>query len=44
MSRVLEGQAPAARSAERQANALVRSWVGRGDALEAMLEHVGGVD
>jgi len=44
MSRVLEGQAPAGRSAERLANALVRSWVGRGDALESMLEYVGGVD
>jgi deoxyribose-phosphate aldolase len=44
VSTVLEGKAPSARSAERQANALVRSWVGRGDALESMLERVGGVD
>jgi deoxyribose-phosphate aldolase len=43
MSTVLEG-AGTARSAERQANALVRAWVGRGDAVESMLEHSGGVD
>jgi deoxyribose-phosphate aldolase len=36
--------APANRSAERQAAALVRAWVGRVDGLEQMIEHVGGVD
>src|SRR5262245_16085708 len=44
MAKVLEGQATQTRSAERQASALVRSYVGRADGLEAMLEHVGGVD
>ena len=44
MTRVLEAGTQGGRSAERQAAALVRSYVGRGDALEAMLEHVGGVD
>jgi len=43
MSTVLEG-AGTTRSAERQANALVRAWVGRADAIESMLEHSGGVD
>ena len=43
MGTVLEG-AGTTRSAERQANALVRAWVGRGDAVESMLEHSGGVD
>jgi deoxyribose-phosphate aldolase len=31
-------------SAERQASALVRAWVGRADGVESMLERVGGVD
>jgi deoxyribose-phosphate aldolase len=44
MAKVLEGQSTTTRSAERQASALVRSYVGRADGLEAMLEHVGGVD
>jgi deoxyribose-phosphate aldolase len=44
MSTVLEGKAPSSRSAERQANALVRSWVGRSDGLDSMIERVGGVD
>ena len=44
VSTVIQGKPPTSRSAERQANALVRSWVGRADALEAMLERVGGVD
>ena len=43
MSTVLEG-AGTTRSAERQANSLVRAWVGRADAIESMLEHSGGVD
>ena len=37
MSTVLEG-AGTTRSAERQANSLVRAWVGRADAIESMLE------
>ena len=44
MSTVLEGQTGTAKSAERQANALIRAWVGRGDAIESMLEHSGNVD
>jgi deoxyribose-phosphate aldolase len=44
MSRVLEATTRPSPSAERQASALVRAWVGRSDGLEAMLEHVGGVD
>ena len=43
MSTVLEG-ASTSRSAERQANALVRAWVGRADAIESMIENTGGVD
>src|SRR6187401_2539367 len=43
MSTVLEG-AGTTRSAEWQANSLVRAWVGRADAIESMLEHSGGVD
>ena len=35
MSTVLEGQSTTTRSAERQASALVRSYVGRADGLEA---------
>jgi deoxyribose-phosphate aldolase len=31
-------------SAEETAAALVRSWVGRGDTIESMVERVGGVD
>jgi deoxyribose-phosphate aldolase len=42
VSRVLE--APASRSAERQASALVRAWAGRGEGIEAIVERVGGVD
>ena len=42
VSKVLE--APANRSAERHASALVRAWVGRSDGVESMLERVGGVD
>jgi deoxyribose-phosphate aldolase len=42
VSRVLE--APPAQSAERQANSLVRAWVGRGEGIETMVERVGGVD
>jgi deoxyribose-phosphate aldolase len=42
VSKVLE--APATRSAERQASALVRAWVGRGEGIETMVERVGGVD
>ena len=42
MSRVLE--APLSQSAERRASALVRSWVGRGDAIESIVERAGGVD
>ena len=42
MSKVLE--APADRSAERRANALVRSWAGRGDLIESLVERAGGVD
>src|SRR5688500_15745486 len=44
MAKVLESPSSTNRSAERQANALIRSWAGRGDALEAMVEHAGGVD
>ena len=29
---------------ERQAAALVRAWVGRGEGIESMLERIGGVD
>ncbi|HVM29905.1 MAG TPA: deoxyribose-phosphate aldolase [Candidatus Limnocylindrales bacterium] len=32
------------RSAEKTATALVRAWVGRGDTIESMVEHVGGID
>ncbi len=42
MSKVLE--APTNRAAERQASALVRAWAGRTDAIEALVERVGGVD
>jgi deoxyribose-phosphate aldolase len=42
VNRVLD--APAPRSAERQASALVRAWVGRGEGIESMVERVGGVD
>ncbi len=42
MSRVLE--ANPSDSARRQASALVRSWAGRGDGIEALVERVGGVD
>src|SRR5687767_13544309 len=42
VSKVLD--APATRSAERQASALVRAWVGRGEGIETMVERVGGVD
>jgi deoxyribose-phosphate aldolase len=35
---------PASRSTERQAGALVRAWIGRGDSVESMVERVGGVD
>src|SRR3990172_7226628 len=42
VSRVLE--APTSRSAERQASALVRAWVGRAEGIESMVERVGGVD
>ena len=42
MSRVLD--APAPRSAEREASALVRAWVGRGEGIESMVERVGVVD
>src|SRR5512141_3195153 len=42
VNRVLD--APAPRSAERQASALVRAWVGRGEGIEAIVERVGGVD
>src|SRR5688500_4061298 len=42
VSRVLD--APTSRSAEKQASALVRAWVGRSDGLESMVERVGGVD
>src|SRR5688500_4556358 len=42
VSRVLD--APTSRSAEKQASALVRAWVGRADGLESMVERVGGVD
>jgi deoxyribose-phosphate aldolase len=42
VSKVLD--APATRSVERQASALVRAWVGRGEAIETMVERVGGVD
>jgi deoxyribose-phosphate aldolase len=42
VSSVLE--APPSRSADRQATALVRAWVGRGEGIETMVERVGGVD
>jgi deoxyribose-phosphate aldolase len=42
VNRVLD--APAPRSAERQASALVRAWVGRGEGIESIVERVGGVD
>src|SRR5918993_1296308 len=42
MSRVLD--APDTRSAERQASALVRAWVGRADGIQSIVERVGGVD
>jgi deoxyribose-phosphate aldolase len=44
MSTVLEGKAATGRSAERQASALVRSFVGRADAIESLVERLGGVD
>src|SRR4051812_20500914 len=31
-------------SAERQASALVRAWVGRADGIQSIVERVGGVD
>ena len=37
-------EAPRAPSAERQASALVRAWVGRADGIQAIVERVGGVD
>ncbi|HEY7598351.1 MAG TPA: hypothetical protein VH741_00365, partial [Candidatus Limnocylindrales bacterium] len=37
-------EAPRERSAERQAGALVRAWIGRSEGIEAMVERVGGVD
>ena len=37
-------EAPTSRSAERQASALVRAWVGRAEGIESMVERVGGVD
>jgi deoxyribose-phosphate aldolase len=42
MTRVLE--AGDTRSAERQASALVRAWVGRPDGIQSIVERVGGVD
>jgi deoxyribose-phosphate aldolase len=41
MSKVLESPS---RDAERHASALVRSWVGRGDGIETLVERAGGVD
>jgi deoxyribose-phosphate aldolase len=35
---------PAGRSAERQAGALVRAWVGRTEGIDSIVERVGGVD
>src|SRR5689334_10752220 len=35
---------PAGISAERQASALVRAWVGRADGIQSAVERVGGVD
>src|SRR5436309_5913367 len=31
-------------SAEREASALVRAWVGRADGIQSIVERVGGVD
>jgi deoxyribose-phosphate aldolase len=42
MTEVIE--APTTRSAERQAGALVRAWIGRSEGIEAVVERVGGVD
>jgi deoxyribose-phosphate aldolase len=36
--------APDTPSAERQASALVRAWVGRADGIQSIVERVGGVD
>src|SRR5215216_5520512 len=36
--------APESVSAERQASALVRAWVGRSDSISSVVERVGGVD
>ena len=36
--------APDKLSAERQASALVRAWVGRADGIQSIVERVGGVD
>jgi len=37
-------EARVARSAEHEAGALVRAWIGRSEGIEAMVERVGGVD
>jgi deoxyribose-phosphate aldolase len=42
VSTVVDGSG--SRSAERQASALVRAWIGRSEGIEAMVERVGGVD
>jgi deoxyribose-phosphate aldolase len=42
MSRIMEPSESV--SAERQANALVRAWVGRSDSISSIVERVGGVD
>ena len=42
MTRIVEpAQQP---SAERQASALIRAWVGRADGIQSIVERVGGVD
>jgi deoxyribose-phosphate aldolase len=44
MAKVLEASNRPSPSAEREASALVRAWVGRLDGIESMVERVGGVD